>query len=312
MRFASVLDSIGHTPLVELARFSPKPGIRIFAKLEGYNPSGSVKDRIARAMIEEAEASGQLRPGQVILEPSSGNTGIALAMVGAIKGYRVTIVMPENVSQERVQLLEAYGAEIVSSEGELGTNGSIAVAQKLAEDPRYFMPYQYGNAANPGAHYATTAPEILEDMGDLPVDVFVGGMGTGGTLMGVARRLKEHRPSTRVIAVEPHPGDSVQGLRSLAEGFIPPIIDLSLLDGKMLCASRDAFVATRELLRREGLFAGVSSGAVIHGALRVAQRLEQGNIVCLLADGGWKYLSTGLWTKELDELERTLEGQVLW
>jgi cysteine synthase B len=310
MRFENILEAIGHTPLVELKRFQPKGGVRIFAKLEGHNPSGSVKDRIAKYMIERAEAEGKLTPGKIVLEPTSGNTGIALAMVCRVKGYRLKVVMPENVSIERRQVLEAFGAEVVLTEGRRGTNGSIEVALKLAEDPQYFMPYQYGNLANPLAHYETTGPEILADLPD--VDVFVAGLGTGGTLMGVGRRLKEYNPRIRVVAAEPHPGEQVQGLRSLEEGFVPPILDLNLLDSKILVRAVDSFRLTRELLRREGIFAGISAGAALYAALRYAERLSRGNIVVLFADGGWKYLSSGVWTAPLEELGETAEKVIWW
>jgi cysteine synthase len=310
MRFENILDAIGHTPLVELKRFQPKGGVRIFAKLEGHNPSGSVKDRIAKYMIERAEAEGKLTPDKIVLEPTSGNTGISLAMVCRVKGYRLKVVMPENVSMERRQVLEAFGAEVVLTEGRRGTNGSIEVALKLAEDPQYFMPYQYGNLANPLAHYETTGPEILADLPD--VDVFVAGLGTGGTLMGVGRRLKEYNPRIRVVAAEPHPGEQVQGLRSLEEGFVPPILDLNLLDSKILVRAVDSFRLTRELLRREGIFAGISAGAALYAALRYAERLSRGNIVVLFADGGWKYLSSGVWTAPLEELGETAEKVIWW
>lgn len=310
MRYDSILDAIGRTPLVELPRLAPRPGVRIFAKLEGQNPTGSLKDRIARAMVEEAEAGGQLTSEKIILEPTSGNTGISLAMIGRLKGYRVTAVMPENVSVERWQLLTAYGATVIFSDGKRGTNGAIELATKLSQDPRYLMLYQYGNAANPRAHYEGTGAEILEDLPE--VDAFVAGLGTGGTLMGVGRRLKEANPNAKIIAVEPEPGDLVQGLRSLEEGFIPPILDLSLLDGKYLVSSADALAMTRQLLEREGIFGGVSSGAVLHGAIRLGRRIRSGTIVALLADGGWKYLSSGLWTQPLSEAKKTMEGKIWW
>lgn len=310
MRCANLLEAIGNTPLVELPRLSPSPRVRLFAKLEGHNPSGSLKDRIAKYMIEEAERQGLLTPDRIILEPTSGNTGIALAMVGRIKGYRVKVVMPDNVSLERRQILEAFGAEIIFSPGERGTNGSIEVAQKLARDPQYFMPYQYGNPANPRAHYETTAVEILRDLPE--VTHFVAGLGTGGTLMGVGRRLKEYNPAIQIVAVEPQQGDPVQGLRSLEEGFIPPILDLDLLDRKFIVDSRQAVLGTRLLLDREGIFAGVSSGAVLQGALRVARELKEGNIVCLLADGGWKYLSLGIWTRDAQHVAEDLESRIWW
>ena len=310
MKAASILEAIGNTPLVELRRISPKPTVRIYAKLEGNNPTGSLKDRIAKYMIEAAERSGDLTPDKVILEPTSGNTGIALAMVARLKGYKVKVVVPDNVTVERRQLLELFGAEIVYSDGNQGTNGSIKLAQQLAADPRYYMPYQYGNPANPLAHYETTAAEIIRDCPE--VDVLVAGLGTGGTLMGCARRLKEYNPKIRVVAVEPHPGDLVQGLRSLEEGFIPPILDTSLLDGKIIVDSRCAFAATKDLTTKEAIFAGVSSGAVIHCAIRVAHRMEKGTIVCVLCDGGWKYLSLGVWFKEIPNLGENVQSHIWW
>lgn len=310
MRARDLLDAIGDTPLVGIQRLSPKLGVRLWAKLEGQNPTGSLKDRIALAMIEAAEASDELTTDRVILEPTSGNTGIALAMVARRKGYRLMVVMPENASPERVQLLELYGAEIVFSSAEAGTNGSIEVARRMAEDPRYFMPFQYGNEANPRAHYEGTGAEILRDLPE--VTHFVAGLGTGGTLMGVGRRLKEHDPSVRVIAAEPELGDSVYGLRSLEEGFVPPVLDESLLDGKHLVAASDALRATRLLAEEEGIFAGISSGAVLHVARRVGERVEEGDIVCLLPDGGWKYLSTGAWTGAMSEAEKRVEETVWW
>src|SRR5574341_244923 len=310
MKAASILEAIGNTPLVELRRISPKPTVRIFAKLEGNNPTGSLKDRIAKSMIEEAERSGALTPDRVILEPTSGNTGIALAMVARVKGYKVKVVVPDNVTVERRQLLELFGAKIVYSDGNQGTNGSIKLAQQLAADPRYYMPYQYGNQANPQAHYDTTAAEIIRDCPE--VDVLVAGLGTGGTLMGCARRLKEYNPNIRVVAVEPHPGDLVQGLRSLEEGFIPPILDTSLLDGKIIVDSRCAFAATKDLTTKEAIFAGVSSGAVIHCAIRVAHRMEKGTIVAVLCDGGWKYVSLGVWFKEIPNLGENVQSHIWW
>lgn len=310
MRAAGILEAIGNTPLVELRRISPKPAVRIFAKLEGVNPTGSLKDRIAKYMVEAAERSGALTKDKIILEPTSGNTGIALAMVARLKGYKVKVVVPDNVTVERRQLMELFGAEILYSDGSQGTNGSIKLAQQLAEDPRYFMPYQYGNPANPLAHYETTAAEILRDCPE--VDVLVAGLGTGGTLMGCARRLKEHNPRIRVVAVEPHPGDLVQGLRSLDEGFIPPILDPSLLDSKIIVDSRCAFAATKDLTTKEGIFAGVSSGAVIHCAIRVAHRMDRGTIVCVLCDGGWKYVSLGVWFKDFPPVGENIQSHVWW
>lgn len=309
---ADLLDTIGNTPMVELGRLAPRPGVRLFAKLEGANPTGSVKDRVARAMITDALASGALRPGQTILEPSSGNTGISLAMIGRRLGHPVRIVMPDNTTEERRQLLRLYGAQLIDSPGGEGSNGAIRVAQELAAaDPSLFMPYQYGNQANPRAHEETTGPEVLAQVPDL--DVFVAGLGTGGTLTGVGRFLRRARPSARIVAVEPLPGEQVQGLRSLEEGFVPPVLDTSVLDDKRLVSNRDALVGLRRLLHEEGIFAGLSCGAAIHVALRVAAETAGDlAIVVLLADGGWKYLSTGLWTRDLDQLEDELEGSVLW
>jgi cysteine synthase B len=305
-----LLDAIGGTPMVELRRLAT-PSVRLFAKIEGANPTGSLKDRIARAMILEARASGALEPGQTILEPSSGNTGISLAMVGALLGHPVRIVMPDNTTPERTQLLELYRAEIISSPGAEGSNGAIRMAQALADaDPTLFMPYQYGNPANPAAHEQTTGPEILEAVPQ--VDLFVAGLGTGGTLTGVGRYLKRMRPGVRIIAAEPLPGEQVQGLRSLDEGFVPPVLDASVLDDRFLVTNRDALVGLRRLLRDEGIFAGLSSGAAIHVALRAASEMRTGTVVVLLADGGWKYLSTGIFSRDLDELSAELERSLLW
>ena len=310
----SIERAIGNTPLVELPSFSPRPGVRVWAKLEGANPSGSVKDRIALAMLDQAEATGDLFPGtqRVIIEPTSGNTGIALAMLARRRGYRFLAVLPENVSVERRQLLELYGAALEFTPAELGSNGSIRRAKELveAQPERFFMPYQYGNSANPGAHYATTAPEILRDLPS--VTHFVAGLGTGGTLTGTGRRLKEDKPGVQVIAAEPHPGDAVQGLRSLDEGFIPPVLDPTVLDRKILVTSDDALILTRRLAEQEGVFAGISSGAVLHAALRVARTSEPAEIVCLFADSGWKYLSLGVWNQPLDQERQTVRGKVWW
>ncbi len=311
MRYNSILDTIGNTPLVELKSFSPRPGVQIFAKLEGANPSGSIKDRIAKKMIEEAEASGRLTPGSILLEPTSGNTGISLAMIARVKGYRFTAVMPDNVTQERRQMLELYGANIIFSDGVMGSNGAVKLARELAQsDERYVMLYQYGNEANPRAHYDGTAVEIIEDLPDL--DVFVAGLGTGGTLTGCARRLKEYNPAIKIVAAEPLQGEGVQGLRSLEDGFVPPVLDQTLIDAKILVTGIDAIRRTRQLKDQEGIFAGPSCGAVLHAALRVASTLEQGQVVVILADGGWKYLSEDLWTRNLDELEEDLEAKILW
>ena len=308
--FGSLLERVGGTPVVEISELSPRPDVRIFAKLEGANPTGSVKDRIAKFMVEAAERDGRLEPGQTILEPTSGNTGIALALIGRLRGYPVKVVLPDAVTRERIELLEAYGAEIIFSPGELGTNGSVQMAERVAaEHPDWFMPYQYENEQNPRAHYETTAPEIIADIPD--VDVFVAGLGTGGTLTGVGRRLKEHNPAVRIVAVAPHPGDLVQGLRSLEEGYIPPVFDESVLDGRIVVDSATSFRATRELTERTGIFAGVSSGSVVVAAQKVAERMERGKIVCLLADSGWKYLSSGLWTRDYAEIEEDV-ATVLW
>jgi cysteine synthase B len=311
MRFSSILETIGNTPLVELKSFSPRPGVQIYAKLEGANPSGSIKDRIAKKMIEEAEASGRLTPDSILLEPTSGNTGIALAMIARVKGYRFTAVMPDNVTRERRQMLELYGANIIFSDGTQGSNGAVKLAQELAQsDDRYLMLYQYGNEANPRAHYEGTAQEIIEDLPDL--DVFVAGLGTGGTITGNAHRLKEYNPKIKIVAAEPLQGEGVQGLRSLKDGFVPPVLDQSLIDAKILVMSGDAVRRTRQLKDQEGIFAGPSCGAALHAALRVAETLERGKIVVILADGGWKYLSEDLWTRDLDELEENLEAKILW
>jgi len=308
-RFGDIIESIGSTPLVELPRLSPKPDVRIYAKLEGTNPTGSVKDRVARSMIEAAEAEGSIQPGQTILEPTSGNTGISLAMICRRKGYPLKVVMPDNVTAERTELLRMYGAEIVWSEGAKGSNGAVEVALEMSQDPRYYMPYQYGNEANPLAHYNGTAPEILEELDE--VTAFVAGLGTGGTLMGNGRRLKEENPETLIVAAEPMQGELVQGLRSLDDGFIPPIIDLSLLDRKIMVSNHDAIVWTKRLLHEEGVFAGVSSGAIAAIAARIAGELDGGNVVFLIPDDGWKYLSSGVYTKPVEELEG-VDSTVWW
>jgi cysteine synthase B len=310
-KYGDIVQAIGNTPLVELKRISPKPGVRIWAKLESHNPTGSVKDRVARAMIEDAEAQGAIRPGQTILEPTSGNTGISLAMICSRKGYPLKVVMPDNVTAERTQLLQMYGAEIVYSPGEQGSNGAVAKALDMAEaDPSYYMPYQYGNQANPDAHYNGTAVEILEELDE--VTAFVAGLGTGGTLMGNARRLKEEDPDTLIVAAEPLQGELVQGLRSLEDGFIPPIIDLEVLDRKIFVSNRDSVIWTKKLLAEEGLFAGVSSGAIASIAVRVAEGIDEGNVVFVVCDDGWKYLSSGVYTKPIEELEETIETASFW
>lgn len=310
-RYEDILDAVGHTPLVAIPRMSPNPAVRIFAKLEMYNPTGSVKDRTAKYLVEDLERRGLLKPDSIILEPTSGNTGIALAMIGRRKGYRVALVMPDNVTQERRQMAALFGAEIIDSPGHLGSNGAIALAKHLVErDERFVMPYQYGNPANPLAHYETTGPEILADCPE--IDVFVAGLGTGGTLMGVSRYLKERKPEVRVYAAEPLPGENVQGLRSLDEGFVPEIFDPALLDGKFLVSNRDAIAALRELVFTEGIFGGPSCGAVLVAAARVASQMRSGTIVALFPDGGWKYLSAGVFTRDLAEMEADLEGGVNW
>ena len=309
-RYGDIVQAIGNTPLVELKRLSPKPGVRVWAKLESHNPTGSVKDRVARALIEDAEEKGAIDPGHTILEPTSGNTGISLAMICRRKGYPLKVVMPENVTPERTQLLHMYGAEIVYSEAAKGSNGAVEKALEMAEaDASYYMPYQYGNPANPLAHYNGTAPEILEELDE--VAAFVAGLGTGGTLMGNGRRLKEERPDVKIVAAEPMQGEPVQGLRSLDDGFIPPIIDLSLLDRKIFVTNRDAIVWTRKLLEEEGLFAGVSSGAIASIAARIAGELDEGNVVFVVCDDGWKYLSSGIYTRPVDEIA-DLDSTVWW
>jgi cysteine synthase len=309
-RHDDILEAIGNTPLVGLPSMTSKPGVRLWAKLEGNNPTGSTKDRIALAMVEAAEASGDLTPDKTILEPTSGNTGISLAMVARRKGYHLTVVLPDNASQERLGLLRLFGAEIVFSDGDMGTNGSIEVARALAEDPAYLMPFQYGNPANPKAHEEGTGREIVADLPE--VTHFVAGMGTGGTLTGAGRALHAHDPSIRVVAAEPELGDLVYGLRSLDEGFIPPIFDPSEVNRKFLVRSDDALRATRELTSREGIFAGISSGAVIHVAQRIAAEVDEADVVCLLADGGWKYLSTEAWAEDLATAEKQVSESLWW
>ncbi len=311
-RYTDIVEAIGNTPLVELRRLSPKPGVRIWAKLESRNPTGSVKDRVAKALIEDAEEKGLIRPGQTILEPTSGNTGIALGMICSRKGYKLKVVMPDNVTPERTQLLKMYGAEIVYSPGDQGSNGAVAMALDMAAaDPSYYMPYQYGNEANPRAHYEGTAREILLEL-EGRVDAFVAGLGTGGTLMGHARRFKEELGDrVKIVAAEPMQGEPVQGLRSLDDGFIPPIIDLSLLDRKIFVTNRDAILWTRRLLDEEGLFAGVSSGAIARVAVRIANEMDEGNVVFIVCDDGWKYLSSGIYTLPVDEIE-DLESTLWW
>ncbi len=305
----SLLSLVGRTPLVELSRFAPG-GVRLFAKLEGQNPTGSIKDRVAKAMIEAAEASGELEPGRRLLEPTSGNTGISLALVAKLKGYPLTCVMPENATEERRRLLRLYGAEIVESPGEEGSNGAVRKALELAEaEPSFFMPFQYANEWNPRAHYEGTGAEIADALER--VDVLVAGLGTGGTLMGAGDRLRESFPDIVVAAAEPLPGDPVMGLRSLADGYVPPILDVAKLDRKVLVSNEESVTALRELLATEGIFGGVSAGAVVHVARKLATELDNGAVVvCVLADGGWKYLSADFW--EAPDVEESMQRTVWW
>jgi cysteine synthase len=290
----SLLDLIGGTPLVELTHLAPKEGVQLYAKLEGQNPTGSIKDRVAKAMIEAAEASGELQPGRALLEPTSGNTGISLAMVAKLKGYPLTCVMPENATEERRRILRIFGAEIVNSPAAEGSNGAVRVALELAErDPDWFMPFQYGNEANPRAHYEGTGAEIVEALDR--VDVLVAGLGTGGTLMGAGERVREAFPDVVVAAAEPLPGDPVMGLRSLEDGYVPPILDVSKLDRKILVSNEESLAGVRALVDNEAIFAGLSSGAIVHVARRLAEELDAGVVVSILPDGGWKYLSADFW-----------------
>jgi len=305
----SLLSLVGNTPLVELKRLAPKASVRIYAKLEGQNPTGSIKDRVAKAMIEAAEASGELQPGRELLEPTSGNTGISLALIAKLKGYPLTCVMPDNATEERRRLLRLYGAKIIDSPGDQGSHGAVRLALELAErEPRYFMPFQYANPANPRAHYEGTGAEIAEALDR--VDVLVAGLGTGGTLMGTGERLRESFPDVVVAAAEPLPGDSVMGLRSLEDGYVPPILDVSKLDRKVLVSNVESVAAVRALLDSEGIFAGVSAGAVVHVAVRLAAELDEGVVVCVLADGGWKYLSADFWSA--DDVETSMERTLWW
>jgi cysteine synthase B len=305
----SLLDLVGDTPLVELARLTPRASVRMYAKLEGQNPTGSIKDRVAKSMIDAAEASGELEPGRHLLEPTSGNTGISLALIAKLKGYPLTCVMPENATEERKRLLRLYGAELILSPAAEGSNGAVRMALELAEaDPRYFMPFQYGNEANPRAHYEGTGAEIAAVLDR--VDVLVAGLGTGGTLMGTGDRLRESFPGLIVAAAEPLPGDPVMGLRSLEDGYVPPILDISKLDRKVLVSNAEAVAAVRALLDREGIFAGVSSGAAVHVARKLAEDLDEGVVVCILADAGWKYLSADFW--EADDVAQSMERTLWW
>jgi cysteine synthase len=305
----SLLSLVGNTPLVELKRLTPKASVRIYAKLEGQNPTGSIKDRVAKAMIEDAEASGELQPGRELLEPTSGNTGISLALIAKLKGYPLTCVMPANATEERRRLLRLYGATIVESPADQGSNGAVKLALELAErEPRYFMPFQYANPANPRAHFEGTGAEIAEALDR--VDVLVAGLGTGGTLMGTGDRLRESFPDVVVAAAEPLPGDPVMGLRSLDDGYVPPILDISKLDRKVLVSNAESIGAVHALLDKEGIFAGVSAGAVVHVARKLAADLGEGVVVCVLADAGWKYLSADFW--ETDDVEKSMERTLWW
>ena len=305
----SLLDLVGNTPLVELPRLSPKPEVKLYAKLEGQNPTGSIKDRVALAMVEAAERSGELEPGQELLEPTSGNTGISLGLVARLKGYKLTCVMPDNVTEERRRLLRLYGATIVESPGSEGSNGAVHLARDLAaREPRYRMLFQYGNEENPRAHYEGTGAEIADALDR--IDVLVAGLGTGGTLMGAGARVRERFPDVTVAAAEPLPGDPVMGLRSLEDGYVPPVFDVSKLDRKLLVSNAEAVAAVRELLDREGIFAGVSAGAVTHVARRLALELDEGVVVAILADAGWKYLSAPFW--DAPDPEAVMEDSIWW
>ncbi len=312
MHHLHVLHTIGATPMLELKRLSPKPDVHLYAKLEGWNPTGSIKDRIVKHMIQHAERDGRLVPGDTVIEASTGNTGIAVAMIGRAMGYNTHIVMPENVYPEIPRALGVYGADVHWVPAADTVTGAMDVARKMAADNGWYMLDQFCNPHNARAHYVWTGKEILDDVPE--VDVFIAGLGTGGTLMGTGQRLKEANPATKVIAVEPHPGNQLQGLKSLADGFIPPILDLGFLDGKMLVRSGHAFRAARLLMQREGVFGGVSSGAVLHAGLKFAERLDRGNIVMVFADSGWKYLETNLWTRDLpsEEHEESLDDIIWW
>ena len=311
MLYHTLIDAIGNTPLVEIKSLNPNRNVKIYAKLEGFNPTGSVKDRIAKYMVEKAEEEGRLSKDKILLEPTSGNTGISLGMIAKIKGYRLVAVMPESMSLERREILKAFGVEIVLSPGEQGTNGAIRVAKEmLKENPDYIMLDQYSNQNNPRAHYETTAVEILRDVSE-PIDYFVAGLGTGGTLMGAGQRLKEHNPGTRVIAVQPYPKSGLQGLRSLLEGYVPPILDLKKLDGNEFCKDEDAFRMVKELADKEGIFAGISSGAIMFYVIKIAKKIDSGIIVTLLPDGGWKYVSERLWTEDVKAISEKIQGP-LW
>ncbi len=312
--YSTVIDLIGNTPIVDVSDLSPNSNVGIYAKLESQNPAGSVKDRIAKAMILKAEEEGLLKEGSIIVEPSSGNTGIALAMIASIKGYHLKIVLPDNVSIERKQLLEVWGAEIISSPGDLGSNGAVKLAQRLSEEnPEWVFLYQYGNEANPDVHYRTTGPEILRDIPE--ITHFVAGLGTSGTLMGVGTYLKEQNPDIEILAVEPPSGESVQGLRSLDDGFIPPVFEkwggIQLLDGKRIIRPAESLEYTRLLTKKSGIFCGISSGAALAGAIRTAEKIDTGKVVFVVCDGGWKYLSTGAWSGSLEQAADSI-GSIIY
>ncbi len=306
MLLDNMMGLVGNTPLVGLPSFSPNPSVRIWAKLEGQNPTGSVKDRVAKAMIEKAEVEGLLSADRVLLEPTSGNTGISLAFLARQKGYKLVCVMPETASKERAQMIKMFGGDIVLSNGIEGSNGAIKLAKQMVEaDSKYLMLYQYGNDANPGAHYTTTGPEILADLPG--VTHFVAGLGTGGTLTGVGKFFRDNKPEVRIIAAEPEQGDLVYGLRSLDDGFIPPVLDESVLHGKIKVNSNTSVKYTQDLVAQEGVFSGISCGATVYVAQKLANRMESGDIVCLFADGGWKYLSTDIWDMHTDIAAKKVE-----
>ncbi|MDG1989970.1 MAG: cysteine synthase family protein [Dehalococcoidia bacterium] len=307
----SLNDLIGNTPVVNISSLTKKKDVKIFAKIEGLNPTGSIKDRIAQYMLNKAESEGTISPGQTILEPTSGNTGIALALQAKLRGYPLKVVIPESVSEERFQLLKTYGAEIILSPGHLGSNGAVALSKEIMKQhPDWFYPCQYENEANPLAHYETTGPEIIRQIPD--ITHFVSGLGTGGTLTGCGRALKEYNDKIKIIAAAPHPDDLVQGLRSLEEGYVPPVFDPKVLDGQIVVDSKTSFATTKKLMTIFGIFSGISCGAVVRAAEMLADRIDSGTIVLILADGGWKYLSTDLWTKDFSEIEEDVKDILWW
>ncbi len=311
MRVESILDLIGNTPMVGIHQMSPNPDVKIYLKLEGYNPVGSSKDRVALSMVNDAEERGLLQPGSTIVEPSSGNTGVGIALVAKLRGYKLVIVVAENVTTERIELLKSFGAQIEFSPANLGSNGAIERAKELSEqNPDWVMLYQYGNPANPKAHIEGTGPEILKDCPE--VNVFIAGLGTSGTLMGVSTFLKQQKPDIQIVAVEPPAGELVSGLRSLEDGFIPEIFDASKIDRKLMIKSNESIVVTRELLEKCGVFVGVSTGAVVAGAIKQAKKMKSGTIVALAPDSGWKYLSAGIWANDLDDVVKASEKVNFW